>query len=264
MGSQVPEEQTPPAPLQAAALEESVHSPSRDVVLSAAANPALTEDLALSLLKQTDLPAECLVALSKNASVSKYRKVRTAIVAHGHTPRHVSLPMLRLQYTFDLMQVALAPIVAADIKRAAEEVLLAKLGTISAGERLTLARRASGRIAAALLFDKEPRMVQAALENPRLTEASIAKALNGTKASSALVEGVCQHPRWSVVREIRIALLRNDKIPLGRALEFARSLPAPILREILHNSHLPERTKSYLLCHLNRASEASRRSPNSR
>ncbi|HEX6504170.1 MAG TPA: hypothetical protein VF011_13085 [Terriglobales bacterium] len=259
MPSQIPAGQTAPDLREAIRLEEEIHSASPEALLSAASSSSLTDDLALVLLNRADLPAECLVALSKNQSVSKFRKIRMAIVEHLHTPRHVSLPMLRLLYTFDLMQVALTPVVAADIKRAAEELLLAKLETISAGEKLTLARRASGRIAAELLLANEPRVMQAALENPRLTESSVAKVLARKNTSAALVQAVCHHPKWSLSRDIRIALLRNDKTPLARALEFARWIPATLLREILQNSRLPHKTKACLLREAEQSSYTQRR-----
>jgi hypothetical protein len=43
-----------------------------------------------------------------------------------------------------------------------------------------------------------------------------------------------------------MALLRNAHTPLARAIEFARRLPAPVLRDALHASRLPEKIKSYL------------------
>ena len=43
-----------------------------------------------------------------------------------------------------------------------------------------------------------------------------------------------------------MALLRNGKTPLARALEFARALPPAQLRDILHSSRLPEKVKVYL------------------
>ena len=43
-----------------------------------------------------------------------------------------------------------------------------------------------------------------------------------------------------------MALLRNQHTPLARALEFARRLPPALLRDILHASRLPEKTKVYL------------------
>src|SRR5438309_9106189 len=213
-------------------------------ILQAAADFSLSEDVALGLLNRPDISAEALEALSKNASLIKSRKVRTALIGHAKTPRHVSLPLLRHLYTFDLMQVALTPTVPADIKRAAEEALLTRLETISLGEKLSLAHRASGRIAEELLLEKEPRVMHAALENPRLSESSIVKAVVRHDARINLVEAICQHAKWPLRREVRVALLRNEKTPLAKALEFARSLPPAVLREILQNSRLPASTSS--------------------
>ncbi len=207
----------------------------------------LTEDEALSQLKQSDVSAEALEQLSKNSITMKSRKVKLALAGHPRTPRHVSLPMVRHFFTFDLMQLALTPVVPADVKKASEDALIHRLEMISSGERLTLARRASGRIAGELLLDAENRVMQAALENSRLTEAPIIKAMLQQNASAALGQAVCHHAKWSLRREVRIALLRSPHTPMAKAMEFARGMPAPMLREILQNSRLPANTKSYLL-----------------
>jgi hypothetical protein len=151
-------------------------------LLRTAADPALTEGFALALLKRPDLPPEVIEQLAKNNNALKSRKVKIALAGHPHTPRHVSVPLARQFYTFDLMKVALSPTVPADVKVAVDDVLILRLKTVTIGERLTLARRASGRVAAALLLDvetigtkiidaktiaRETRVMQAALENPR-------------------------------------------------------------------------------------------------
>ena len=76
---------------------------------------------ALALLKHSDLPTQALDRLSRNSGIMKSRKVKLALVEHPRTPRHISIPMVRHLFTFDLMQVALTPVVPADIKMAAEE-----------------------------------------------------------------------------------------------------------------------------------------------
>ena len=217
--------------------------------LLAAADPSLGEDRALALLKRADLRAEVLARLSKNAGAMKSRKVKLALVQHPNTPRHVSISMLRHLFTFELMQVALTPALAADIKRTAEDALMNRLETISSGERLSLAHRASGRIAAELLCDTEPRVIHGALDNSQLTEAEVIRALMRADAPVLLVESVCAHAKWSLRRDIRIALLRNENTPLVRMIEFGRSLPIRLLREILRSrsSRLPARTREYLL-----------------
>jgi len=182
------------------------------------------------------------------------------------------VPLARQFYTFDLMKVALSPSVPADVKVAVDDVLIARLKTVTIGERLTLARRASGRVAAALLLDvatvdgkiiddktkkrkivdaetvaRETRVMQAALENPRLTEALVIGSVLRPTASAALVHAVARHAKWSRRREIRAALLRTEHLSLARALEFSREIPAPLLHEVLQSSRLPARTKAQVL-----------------
>ena len=56
-------------------------------LLRTVADPALTEDLALALLKRADLSAEVLEQLAKNANALKSRKVRIALASH---PQHTT------------------------------------------------------------------------------------------------------------------------------------------------------------------------------
>jgi len=227
-------------------VSEAVHSASPDVLITAVSDPGLNEELALALLQRAELSAEVLARLSKNGSVITQRKVKLGLVRHRKTPRHVSIPLLRQLFTFDLMQVALTPAVPTDIKMIADEALVNRLEAIPSGERLSLAKRGSGRVAAALLLDPEPRVSQTALENSRLTESLVIKALMMRDTPRAFVEAVCHHPKWSLSHEIRVALLRNEKTPLARALDFARSLPPALVREVLDNSRLPADNKSLL------------------
>jgi hypothetical protein len=260
-------------------------------LLRSAADPLLTEDLAMALLKRSDLPPEVLEQLAKNANALKSRKVKIALVSHPHTPRHVSVPLARQFYTFDLMKVALSPVVPADVKVAVDDVLISRLKAVTVGERLTLARRASGRVAAALLLDpenagakvvdaiadgkiaagkiadgkiadaktsdhriiaartaaRENRVMPAALDNPRLTEALVIHSVLRPAASADLVQAVARHAKWSCRKEIRAALLRTEHLSLARALEFSRDIPAALLQEVLASSRLPDRIKEQLL-----------------
>lgn len=207
---------------------------------------ALTEDLALAELKKTDLSQDAIEQIIRDAAAMKSRKVRLAVVAHARTPRRISLRLIRELYTFELMQFALTPTAAADLKRVAEELLLSRLNGITLGERISLARRSSTPIAGALLLDKEQRVWKPALENARLTEAAVVKALQRTTATPAFVETVSHHSKWSVRNEVQIALLRNAHTPMAKAIEFARRMPPRQLRDILHTSRLPQKIKGYL------------------
>lgn len=207
---------------------------------------ARTEDLALSQLKDPNLPPDAIEQLTRDSAAMKSRKVRFAVASHQHTPRRIALRIVRELYTFELMQFALTPAAAADLKRLAEELLLSRLSSITLGERISLARRSSTLVAGALLLDRESQVWQPALENPRLTEAAIVRALQRTNATAALVEAVSHHPKWSLRNEVQIALLRNAHTPVAKAIEFSRRIQPRQLRDILHASRLPERIKSQL------------------
>lgn len=207
---------------------------------------ALTEDQALAQLKQRDLPSGTIEEIAGKAGVVKSRKVRLLLAAHPCAPRRLALRLIREFYTFELMQFALLPGTAADLRRLADELLISRAASITLGECISLARRSSQMVAGALLLHQETPVWQAALGNPRLTESAIVKALSRTAVTPALVEFLSRHPKWASRAEIRLALLRNSHTPAERALEFAGELPAAQLRDVLHSSRLPEGIKEDL------------------
>lgn len=202
-------------------------SDSDDLKLSPA-----NEDTALALLKDPRTSSEMLAELARNPIAAKSRKIVLGLVEHPRTPRHISVPLLRRMFTFDLVQVTLTPTVAADLKRAAEEQIIVRLESIPAGEKITLARRASGRIAAALLQESDSRILTPALDNPQLTEAMVVPALMKRDAPEQLFVLVSNHAKWSLRREVQIALLRSEKTPPERASEFAKNFSAEFLRSL--------------------------------
>ena len=232
-----------------AELLRQIQGPDRQAIISAAGNIALTEELALALLHRRDLPSGAIDALAANRSLMKLRNLRLAVVQHPQTPRFVALPLLRNLFLFDLMNVTLAPSLASDLRNAAEQVLIGRLGSISEGERISLARRASGAVAAVLLNDLQPRIIAAALDNPRLTEALVVQALveSGAAASRRLPNLVFQHSRWSYRPEVRFALLRNPHTPFNDALSIAESINPIHLSQLMHQYRMPEDAKKSLL-----------------
>jgi hypothetical protein len=94
---------------------------------------------------------------------------------------------------------------------------------------------------------RRTRVMQTALENPRLTEGLVINSVLRPTASAALVQAVARHAKWSPRREIRAALLRSAHLSLARALEFSREIPASRLQELLASSRLPTKIKDQLL-----------------
>lgn len=213
--------------------EELIGSPFIEDLLTAAKHSALTEDLALTILLRRDLQASVLEVIARNHSVIKHRKVLVSVAEHQHTPRHISLPLLRRLFTFELMQLALAPAVHADVKHVAEELLIGKLETISLGERITLARQGSANVAAALLLHNETSIIEAALQNPRMTETGIVKSLVRPEVPAPLLNMLVQHSKWSTRREVQIGILRRAESSDALVMQLAAKLPKRALQEVL-------------------------------
>jgi hypothetical protein len=196
----------------------------------------LTEDAALAIVRSADVTAEALAQLAKNPIVSKSRKVVVALASHPRIPRHLSIPMLRGMFTFDLMNLAMTPVVAPDVKRAAEEQLILRLESLPVGQKITLARRASGRVAAALLQTSDQRILSSALDNKHLTEALVVQALMKPRAPERLYVLVSDHSKWQNRREVQIALLRSEKTPFERARDLEKNFSPNFLKDILPES----------------------------
>lgn len=228
-------------------LAERAQSRDPGDLLAVASHPGLSEEIALALLTRRDLPGKVIEAISKNVSVLKHRKINVAIASHPRTPRHVSLPLARHLYTFELVKIAMLPAVPADVKIGVDETIIARLEQISEGERLALAKQASGRVAGALLRDAQSRVIEAALQNPKMTEAIVIQSLGHKEVSAHAVLAVCESEKWSLRRDVRLALLRNEHTPLAAAIKFAAAFSEIVVREVLSRSKMQEGIKKYLL-----------------
>ena len=100
-------------------------------VPEALAPSVLSEDLALSHLNNRDITADAIEKITQSAGIMKSRKVRMALAAHPRTPRRIALRVIRDLYTFELMQLALLPGTAGDLRRVADEFLLSRLSSIT-------------------------------------------------------------------------------------------------------------------------------------
>src|SRR5205814_6027193 len=197
-----------------------------------------TEDEALAALQRAGIGATEIASLAKRPAAAKSRKVALAVVLHRRAPRHISIPLLRRMFTFELMQVSLTPAVAADIKRAAEDQIIVRAESISTGEKISLAKRSSGRVAAALLQEDDERVISPALDNARLTEALIVQALMKARAPGTLFRLVSGRRKSATRREVQIALLRSETTPLEQARELATNFSKEFLREIVSGKDL--------------------------
>jgi hypothetical protein len=212
------------------------------VLLALVDNPALNEQHVEILLRRADLPPAVLAALARHPTLSASYAVRRDIVRHPHAPRLVALRWVRQLYLFDLVRLTLLPSVSAELKRIAEDTLIARLPQIPLGEKLTLARRASGRVASALLAEGVPLAVRPALDNPFLAEGHLLQLLARDELAPHVVAAIAEHPRWSHRPGVRMALVRHPATPPACVRALLPELSLDELRDLVALARLqPER-----------------------
>lgn len=221
-------------------------------------NPRFEESHLLLLIERKDLPSEFLEAIARNKSWLRSYRLRRALAFHAHTPRLVALRLARDLYLMDLVQLSLQPVVPVELRRLAEELILARLPQLPLGQKLTLARRAPARVAGSLLAEGHRQVIPVALDNAFLTEAQVLKVLARETLPVAVVPAIARHRKWSHVYTVRLALLRNAMTPLDRVLAFLPDLTQRDLEELAESSVLPAAFRKYLRNEVER-----RRSPGS-
>ena len=221
----------------------------KEVLVALARNPNLQERDLLRLLERKDLPPEVLREVAAHRETAHRYGLKLALARHPRTPRMVSLPILKFLYLFDLVRVSQTPAVPADVKLVAEETILKKIETVPRGERISLARRGSGRVAAGLLATSDRDLILAALDNAFLSEAHILRVLAQQDLPPVVVETIAQHEKWSHRYYLRLALIRNPSTPLPRVLAFLPDIAVNDLRDICLDRRMPEQVRNYVLAH---------------
>jgi hypothetical protein len=233
-----------------------LHRDAPDVLHALLNNPALTDADVCLLLRRRTLPSEIVEEISQRKPWLRIYAVKKALVSHPHTPRLVTLRLLRELYLMDLVEIALQPGVPAEARHNAEEQLSARLPQLPLGQKITLARRGPARVAGMLLGEGHAQTVPLALDNPRMTAAQILKTLAREGLSPAVVLAISQHRKWNQDYNVRLALVRNPGSTPSSVLAFLPELTAADLRELSAPGIVPERLSKYLEAEVHRRLKA--------
>jgi hypothetical protein len=223
-----------------------LHSDVEEILLALLKNPALAETDVGVLLARKNLPATVIEEICKRREWLKTYVLKKSLACHPHTPRLVSLRLLRELYLMDLVQIALLPGVSAELKRNAEDQLATRLPQLPLGQKITLARRGPARVAGLLLAEGHPLVVPVALDNSHLTAAQILKVLAREGVPESVVQAIAQHRKWSCDYNVRLALVRNPATTLAVSLSYLPELTVSDLHELSAPGIVPEPLRKYL------------------
>jgi hypothetical protein len=217
-----------------------------DALRSLIDNPAFDETHMCLLLERKDLSGLLLEEISKRKTWRAIYRVRLGLAAHPHTPRLIAMRLLRELHLMDLVRISLLSASSMELRRMADERVLAQLPQLPLGQKLTLARRGSARIAAGLVAHGPEQAARAALDNSFLTESQLLKTLAKETLPERIVAIVARHEKWAKLVNIRVALLRHPHAPPERVPTLVPGLPRREIEDLLELSRLPENVRAHL------------------
>jgi hypothetical protein len=200
----------------------------------------LTVGEAIQALRNGHVDTESLALLARERRLVSAVEVRRLLALHPRTPEAaVSFLIPTLSWP-DLLAMGVEMRLKPSVRRAADRQLLGRLPGLAVGEKIAIARRAGSGLIEVLRHDPTPRVIAALLENPRLTEGLVEVLARSERASPVILEMLARDRRWGVRHDLRYALVRNPRTPLGASLPLLPSLRKLELREVAEDRRLPE------------------------
>jgi hypothetical protein len=181
-------------------------------------DPRLEESHLCLLLERKDLTTAILERIAKDKDWLRSRRIRCGLVAHPHAPRRVALRLARELHLMDLVAISLRPTTPMEVRRFADEAIISRMRQLPLGQKLALARRASGRVAGALLTEGHERVSRMALDNSLLTEGQVLRALSAETLTANTLGLLACHSKWSLLPSVRAALARHPQASAGLVL----------------------------------------------
>ena len=221
-------------------------SASEEVLDALIENPSLDETHVCLLLERKDLSGSLLEEIAKRKTWRASYRVRRALAAHPNTPRLVATRLLRDLHLMDLVRISLLPASTGELRRLAEERVLAQLPQLPLGQRLMLAKRGSSRVAGGLIAQGPEHVARVALDNAFLTESHLLKTLAREALPVRTLAGVARHEKWSKFVNIRVALLGHPHAPVECVAGLVPGLPRREIEELLGHSRIPEKVRAHL------------------
>ena len=241
------------------AIPALVASANENILHALIENPAFDETHICLLLERKDLPGSLLGEIAKEKNWRTNYRVRRALAGHPHTPRLAAMRLLRELHLMDLVRISLQTASPIELRRLAEDRVLAQLPQLPLGQRIMLARRGSARVAGGLVAQGPEQVARIALDNSFLTESQLLRALAKETLPARSVEVIARHEKWSKLMNVRVAVLRHPHSPVERVLSFLPDLPLRELEELFKQARLPEKVRDHL-----RREIASRKKKNTR
>ena len=210
-----------------------------DYLHGAVQNPHFGEEHLEHFFSNPALPAGLIQQVAARKVWLRRYEVQRAIVLHPNTPRPLKINLLHFLRWRDLTRVVEDVRCPPPVKRAAENLLRARIAVMALGEWIALARIASPGVIPSFHSDPHPEVIVALLGNGRLTEDEVVAICAGERTPAQVLSAVATAPRWGDRYSVKMALLRNTRTPAAASLRLLGSLLSTDLTEIVASPVAP-------------------------
>ncbi len=218
-----------------------------DVLHALLDNEATGEEELTIIARRRDVSHEVLRRMAGDRRVQESHRLRRILVLNPKLPASAGLRLVPSLFLFDLVTVLITPALPMEIKTAAENAILQQYQSLPLGQKITLARRGNGgRLLPQLLNDANSEVVRAVLNNPFLTESIVSTAVWKATHQHVIVL-IADTARWANRNYVKMALLRNRMLPLGRAVTLVGTLTPAQLKELSNDPAVPVQVRNLVI-----------------
>jgi hypothetical protein len=192
----------------------------------------LTERDAAQALRHPHASEAMILEVLSSRALMASRAVRRLVAGHPQTPRHDALHALDDLLWRDLMDIGRETRTPPPVRRAANRRLLEALRRMAVGERVAVARFAHPDLFPALFADVDLRVLEALLQNPRLTPDDVQRWLATGHPGPEGLSLLATEARWALRPAVRAAILLHPSTPRASALALLTSASREELRRV--------------------------------
>jgi hypothetical protein len=216
------------------------------VIMNAALNKNLTEEMAVFIAKKKNTQPEVIVLLANNINFKDCYKLKLAICKNPKTPQKITLSLLKFLRIFDLGDLTKNRNIPINIRQKIEYSIYEKILFIPSGNKIALSKRANSNIVMAIMEKGDKKVINACLDSPALTEGHLFTAISKPNSKPLLIKMIAENPKWSLRYSIRYALIRNFHTPMPNAAKFITNMKTADLKELYSDRNLPSSSKPFI------------------
>jgi hypothetical protein len=199
----------------------------------------LNDVAVVAILRNRRTAAEQLERIGADPRWGSRREVRKRLFLHANTPTRLSrrlAPLLLWNDLSDALGHASLPPAA---RRLAERALEQRIEGMALGERISLARRATGGLIRKLAELREDRVLRGLLENRRIVESEVVRLAEDPETPPEFLAHLAGHRDWGTRRPVRLGLVANSRTPVPAALSVVESLASNDLHPLAKDDNVP-------------------------